>query len=101
MPDLAKRLFALLNPVRAMWEQHEGHFFSAKVKKIAGTTDATAGTQTAHAHGLPITPAKNMILITSEGAGTVYPSADPDATNIFVKGEAASLPFVAWIIYEL
>jgi hypothetical protein len=63
---------------------------------ISGTTSATAGTQTTHAHGLGKVP--DRILITEKGNGIVYVSAAADATNIYVSASAASIPFDAWVI---
>ena len=61
---------------------------------ITGTTSGTAGTQTAHTHGLGYTPKRVDILPTSNGV--IYQSASPDATNLYVKGSAASLTFIAY-----
>ncbi len=62
---------------------------------ISGTTDASAGTQSAHAHGLGYTPKRVQIL--PKGAGTVYQSAPPDGTNIYVKATANSIAFDAYV----
>lgn len=63
---------------------------------VSGTTSATPGTQTAHAHGLNKTP--DRVVITPKGNGVVYVSAAADGTNIYVTGSAASVPFDAWVI---
>ena len=57
----------------------------------SGTTHATPGTETIHAHGVNGTP--DFVAITSKGDGVVYISTAADATNIYVKGSAASLNF--------
>lgn len=62
---------------------------------VSGTTDASAGTQSAHAHGLGYTPKRVQLLPKSNGV--VYQSAAPDATNIYVKGSANSLTFDAYV----
>ena len=62
---------------------------------VSGTTDATAGTQSTHAHGLGYTPKRVQLLPKSNGV--VYQSASPDATNIYVKGSANSLTFDAYV----
>lgn len=62
---------------------------------VSGTTDASAGTQSSHAHGLGYTPKRVQLLPKSNGI--VYQSAAPDATNIYVKGSANSLTFDAYV----
>lgn len=62
---------------------------------VSGTTDASAGTQSAHAHGLGYTPKRVQLL--PKGNGVIYQSAAPDATNIYVKGSANSLTFDAYV----
>lgn len=57
----------------------------------SGTTHAITGTQTTHAHGVGGTP--DFVAITSKGNGVVYLSSLTDATNIYIKGSAASLIF--------
>jgi len=64
--------------------------------KISGTTSATPGTQTTHAHGQS-TP--RAVILVPKSNGIVYLSADPDSTNIYVKGSAASLNFDAILFY--
>jgi hypothetical protein len=54
-------------------------------------SDVTPGTQTTIPHGLGVTP--SFVLITEKGNGVVYLSAPSDATNIYVKGSAASVVF--------
>jgi len=63
----------------------------ALITNGTGTTSGTIGTQTSHAHGLGVAP--DFVAITETANGTVYVSAASDATNIFVKGSAASLTF--------
>lgn len=63
------------------------------IRSISGTTSGTIGTQTTHAHGGGKVPAFIVLLPTSNGV--IYQSAVPDATNIYVKGSAASLTFTA------
>ncbi len=60
---------------------------------ITGTTSATIGTQTTHAHNLGSVPRAYFIL--ERGAGVIYESIASDATNIYVKGTVASLNFTA------
>jgi len=61
------------------------------VKAVIGTTSATVGTQTTHAHGLALVP--KFYLILPKGPGEVYQGASPNETNIYIKGSAASIPF--------
>jgi hypothetical protein len=63
------------------------------IRIISGTTSGTIGTQTTHAHGGGKVPA--FYVIKSKSNGVVYESAVADATNIYVKGSAASLTFDA------
>lgn len=65
------------------------------LKKLSGTTDATAGTQDSFAHGLGYAP--TTVLITPKGNGTVYESATADATNIYLSASAASIAFDAYV----
>lgn len=60
---------------------------------VQGTTSGTIGTQTTHAHGLGIIP--DFYIIKQKGAGVVYEGTVSDATNIYIKGTVASLPFEA------
>ncbi|MBI4516446.1 MAG: LamG domain-containing protein [Deltaproteobacteria bacterium] len=55
------------------------------------TTDASAGTQSSVAHGLGVKPA--FVSLTPRSNGTVYLSAEADATNFYVKGSGSSLNF--------
>ena len=64
---------------------------STCVKALLGTTSATVGTQTTHAHGLALVP--KFYLILARGNGVVYEGAPPNETNIYLKGSAASIPF--------
>lgn len=78
----------------ATWPQPLTNWF---VTRITGTTSATVGTQTTHAHGcgrIPVT-----YLIREKGAGVVYESATADSTNIYVKGSIASIPFEVVIFF--
>ena len=68
---------------------------SSLLKKVSGTTNATAGTQDIFAHGLPYTP--TTVLITSKSNGVVYESQAADATNIYLSGSAVSLTFDAYV----
>ena len=63
---------------------------------VSGTTDASAGTQSTHAHGLGYVPRRTVLL--PKGAGTVYQSAEPDATNIYLKATANSIAFDAYVL---
>lgn len=58
----------------------------------AATTDPSAGTQIAVAHGLGIPP--SFVQLTSQSNGVVYLSAEPDDANFYVKGSASSLDFI-------
>ncbi len=60
---------------------------------ITGTTSATIGTQTTHAHGLGTIP--RMYSLLERGAGTIYEGAAPDNINLYLKGTVASLNFTA------
>lgn len=61
------------------------------IRVISGTTSATVGTQTSHAHGGGRVPLFCIIL--PKANGVVYQSAVADVTNIYVKGSVASLTF--------
>lgn len=98
--SLRKRKLLVKRPIDGKWQEAISHFHKARLAIVTGTTSATAGTQTTHPHGLPITPVNTHVMILSKGAGVVYMSADPDETNIYVKGEVASEDFVAWILWE-
>lgn len=100
MVTLKQRRYLGKRPIDGKWEELESHFHKAALKIITGTTSATVGTQTSHAHGLPVTPDSNHVMILNKGAGVVYQSANPDATKIYVKGTVASLAFTVWILYE-
>jgi hypothetical protein len=67
------------------------------VRIISGTTSATIGTQTTHAHGGGKIPL--FYDIKPKSNGVVYESAVADATNIYVKGSAASLTFDAILFF--
>ena len=69
------------------------------IRIIGGTTSATIGTQTTHAHGGGKVPAFYFILPKSNGV--IYQSAVADATNIYVKGSAASLTFDAIVYFTI
>lgn len=66
-----------------------------QAKKLTGTTNATAGTSTAVAHGLGYTPTK--VLLTARGNGVVYEDTAADATDIHVSASAASINFDAYV----
>lgn len=72
---------------------------------ITGTTSATPGTRTTHAHKLQYAPSLNRILIQTKGpnddvdnsaAGPVVVVA-ASASTISVKCKTASVPFTAFI----
>jgi len=67
-----------------------------KTKLITGTTHASAGTQSTHAHGLGVIP--TWVIITPTANGVVYKSAASDATNIYLKASANSITFEAIVI---
>ena len=66
-------------------------------KIITGTTDASAGTESTHAHYLGRTP--NIVLVLSEANATVYKSKASDSKNFYLKSSANSTPFTAFILY--
>lgn len=74
------------------------HIERIYLKKISGTSHATAGTQTTHAHGEPKIPF--FVLIVSKGNGVVYISAAADATNFYVKGSASAIAFDALLVFK-
>ena len=65
---------------------------------ISGTTSATAGTETSHAHGGSCGVPK-MYLIKTKKTGNVYESRVADATNVYLKGSAASITSDAIIFW--
>jgi hypothetical protein len=67
------------------------------IRTISGTTSGTVGTQTTHAHGGGTIPA--CYWIKPKSNGVVYESAVADATNVYVKGSAASLTFEAILFF--
>lgn len=66
-------------------------------KIITGTTNASAGTESAHAHMLGRTP--NVVLVLPDANATIYKSRAPDATNFYLKSSANSTSFTAFILY--
>jgi hypothetical protein len=66
-------------------------------KIITGTTHATAGTESTHAHKLSKTPRFTFVLPTMKSY--VYQSKAPDATNIYLKASENSTTFTAFVIY--
>ncbi len=64
---------------------------------ISGTTSATVGTQTSHAHGGGTIP--RWYTLRGQANGIVYESIPPDQTNIYLKGSAASLNFIAHVYF--
>ena len=64
-------------------------------KIITGTTDATAGTESTHAHTLGVTPP--FVFITSKSNGVVYLTSKSQS-DIKVKGSASSLNFTAYLL---
>ena len=69
------------------------------VRVISGTTSASVGTQTSHAHGGGKIPV--FYWIKSKKSGSIYESAVADATNIYLKGSAANLTFDAILWFDL
>jgi len=69
-----------------------------EMRVISGTTSSTIGTQTSHAHGGSRGVPK-MFLVKVKSNGVVYQSAAADATNIYVKGSAASITFDAIVLW--
>jgi hypothetical protein len=65
-------------------------------KIVSGTTHASAGTESSHAHLLRRTP--KAILILSKTNGYIYQSKAPDSTYIYLKGSANSMSFDALCI---
>jgi len=70
------------------------------VRIITGTTDATPGTRSEHAHGLSFIPTKEYVSITPYSLAdddtddaAVVSLVTVDATNITVKSTVASIPF--------
>lgn len=57
----------------------------------AGVTHATPGTEVAIPHGLGVLP--GAVLLMPASNGVIYLSPEPDETNFYVKGSAASLDF--------
>lgn len=66
-------------------------------KIITGTTNASAGTESAHAHYLNKTP--NIVLVLPEANATIYRSKASDANNFYLKSSANSTPFTAFVLY--
>ena len=65
--------------------------------QILGTTSATIGTTTTHAHGGGTVP--RAYLLRAKGNGVVYEIAAPDNLNISVRGSIASLAFEAILFF--
>lgn len=63
---------------------------------ITGTSHASAGTESSHAHGLGKTPTAWWPLPTANGV--IYKSKASDATNIYVKASANSVTFEAYCL---
>jgi len=68
-------------------------FKDLQMKLVIGTTDATSGTESTHPHLMTRIPQAIWILPTSNGV--IYQSKAPDETNIYLKGSANSLTFIA------
>jgi hypothetical protein len=66
-------------------------------EKITGTTHATPGTTTQHAHSLGVTP--DGVLVLAKVQGSVSCTAY-GAANITVVGSAASMAFEAWVFVD-
>jgi len=69
-----------------------------EMRVISGTTSATIGTETSHAHG-GTRGVPKMYLIKTKKSGNVYESKAADATYIYLKGSAASITFDAIILW--
>lgn len=66
--------------------------------KVTGTTSATAGTETTHAHTLGAVP--DFVSLTPKANGTLYWTTAPDATNIYLKSSGTSTPFEALVTID-
>jgi len=69
-----------------------------EMRVISGTTSATIGTETSHAHG-GTRGVPKPYLIKAKKAGDVYESKAADATYIYLKGGAASITFDAIVLW--
>lgn len=66
--------------------------------KVSGTTSVTPATETTHAHTLGAVP--DFVALTPKANGTLYMTTPPDATNIYLKSSAASVPFDALVMID-
>ena len=95
MEDKIKQIEERLDDLETkMLERDTIDFDYMSVKKITGTTDSTAGTESSHKHYLGRTP--KMVVIVPKSNGVIYLSKEPDKTYIYVKGSAGSLDFEAY-----
>lgn len=102
MGALTKQKFLLKNPVTGEWDAKEGHMHECRMAKVTGTTNATANTETAHAHGLTVTPLDDQIFfVAQDKAGSIYISKPTDETSFYTKSDITSVSFTAIILYEI
>ena len=98
---LNQRLEPLRNDFTALQKGYEERFrIDSKLmvcKIITGTTNASAGTESTHAHMLGRTP--NVVLVLPDANATVYKSKASDSNNFYLKSSANSTPFTAFILY--
>ena len=80
----------------------EGKSVADVVTIVTGTTSATPGTRTSHAHGMNYTPTIVIVVPAGVNGDTADAASVPlvsvDATNITVKGSAASVNFTAYLM---
>jgi hypothetical protein len=85
-------------------------FKNMNIQVVAGTSSATPGTRTTHAHSLGFAPSLARILVQiqaadnntdddTNGARAVAVVA-VDATNITVKGDGVSTAFTAFVFLD-
>lgn len=67
-------------------------------KRLTGTSNAVADTQTSHAHGLGVAPRYVWIEPNATLENTPTVNAASDATSIFVRSKGTNVPFVAWVL---
>jgi len=74
--------------------------------RVVGTSDATPGVASSHAHGLSSAPSVNDIVAIPRGADNGNNDAgsvavlSADATNVTIKATVANLPFTLLIISQ-
>jgi len=82
-------------------------FKNLLVRVVTGTTSATPGTRTNHAHGLSRAPLITRVLIQAQGPANNTDNSPNvsitavDATNITVKSNQASTAFTAFIFRDI